>query len=78
VVEWWLQQIRQLNASLLFVVVNPSLGLTSHDDTGRKDFRKLIERFGYELIARESKFESAPILNGHGLYPADHYLFRRS
>jgi hypothetical protein len=78
VVEWWLHRVRDLSVPWLFIVCNPSFGLTSRDVTGRKDFRQLIERSGFELVAYESKFESAPILNEHGLYPADHYLFRRS
>ena len=78
VVEWWLQRVRELSIPWFFLVCTPTLGLTSRDDTGRKDFRQLIERSGFELVAYESKFESAPVLNEHGLYPADHHLFRRS
>ena len=76
VVEWWLQRVRDLSIPWLFVACNPCLGLTTHDKTGRKDFRQLIERCGFELVACESKFERAPVLNEYGLYPADHYLFR--
>src|SRR5262249_43366184 len=57
VVEWWLQRVRDLCIPWLFVASNRSLGLTSRDDTGRKDFRQLIERYGFKLATRESKFE---------------------
>jgi hypothetical protein len=78
VVEWWLHQVREMRIPWLFIVTAPSLGLTSREDVGRKDFRQLIERSGFALSAYESKFQSAPILQVHGLYPADYYLFRRS
>jgi hypothetical protein len=77
VVEWWLDRVCDMGVPWLFIVSTPSLGLTSRDDIGRKDFRHLIERSGFKLSAHESKFESAPILQSHGLYPADYYLFRR-
>ena len=78
VVEWWLHQLRELGVPWLFIVSSPSLGLTSREDAGRKDFRHLIERSGFALSACEPKFESAPVLQVNGLYPADYYLFRRS
>lgn len=78
VVEWWLDRVRDMGIPWLFIVSTPSLGLTSRDEAGRKDFRQLIERSGFELWAYESKFEGAPILQPHGLYPADYYPFRRS
>jgi hypothetical protein len=78
VVEWWLHKVREMRVPWLFVVSGPSLGLTSREDAGRKDFRQLIERSGFALAAYEPKFESAPVLQLDGLYPADYYLFRRS
>jgi hypothetical protein len=77
VIDWWLQWLRELRVPWLFIATHPSLGLTAHEDHGRKDFRSLIERSGFVLVTRERKFESAPLLQVHGLYPADYYLFRR-
>jgi hypothetical protein len=78
VVAWWLDRIRGMRVPWLFIESAPSLGLTSHEDHGRKDFRRLIERSGFTLVAHERKFESAPVLNTYGLYPSDYYLFQRA
>jgi putative sugar O-methyltransferase len=79
VVDWWLHQLCEMRIPWLFIATSPSLGLTSHENDGRrKDFRQLIERSGFVLSAYERKFESAPVLQDYGLYPADYYLFRRA
>lgn len=77
-VEWWIGQVREMQVPWLFIATTPSLGLTSHEDNGRKDFRQFIEKSGYALFAQERKFESAPILQVEGLYPAAYYLFRKT
>jgi hypothetical protein len=78
VVEWWLDRVRDMCVPWLFIESASSLGLTSREDHGRKDFRRLIERSGFTLVAHERKFESAPVLQTYGLYPSDYYLFQRS
>jgi putative sugar O-methyltransferase len=77
VVNWWLHRLREMSVPWLFLVSSTSLGLTTAEARGRTDFRHLIEKSGFELSARESKFESAPVLQDHGLYPDEYYLFRR-
>jgi hypothetical protein len=77
VVDWWLHQLQDMSISWLFIVSSLNLGLTTYEGRGRKDFQHLIERSGFELSAHESKFESAPVLQEHGLYPDQYYLFRR-
>jgi hypothetical protein len=58
--------------------LNPlSFATTTAEAQGRKDFRHLIGESGFEVSARESKFESAPVLQDHGWYPDEYYLFRR-
>jgi hypothetical protein len=77
VVGWWLDQVREMRIPWLFIATTASLGLTSHEDRGRKDYREIIERAGFALAVHERKFESAPVLQDHGLYPADYYLFQK-
>lgn len=77
VIEWWLDQIQQRAVPWLFIVTGTNLGLTTCEPRGRKDFRYLLDRYGFELHAHESKFGTAPALQQHGLYPDEYYLFRR-
>jgi|SRR6185369_2686222 len=76
VVDWWLHRLQEMSVPWLFLVSSTRLGLTTAEARGRKDFRHLIGESGFELSARESKFESAPVLQDHGLYPDEYYLFR--
>jgi hypothetical protein len=79
VIEWWLQQLAEMQIPWLFIASSPHLGLTSHEGKGvRKDFQHVLDKTGFKLFAKESKFESAPVLQNTGLYPADYYLFKRS
>jgi hypothetical protein len=79
VVDWWLQRLREMEIPWLFIATDPTLGLTSNEGRKpRKDFLQLIEKSGFNLVVKESKFESAPVLENCGLYPADYYLFSRS
>jgi hypothetical protein len=78
VVKWWLGQIREVRVPWLFIESGCTLGLTSREERGRGDIRRLIEGAGFTLAVKEKKFASAPVLEAFGLYPADYYLFRRN
>jgi hypothetical protein len=79
VIEWWLHQLAEMRIPWLFIASSPHLGLTSHEGKGvRKDFQRALEKTGFRLFVKESKFESAPVLQNSGLYPADYYLFKHS
>ena len=78
VIEWWLQKLQELQIPWLFIATHPTLGLTSREERGRKNFRPIIEGAGYTLTANERKFECAPLLQENGLYPAEYFLFRRT
>jgi putative sugar O-methyltransferase len=78
VIEWWLERLREMQVPWLFIVSASNLGLTSHEGHGvRKDFRPSIEASGFRLVVQEQKFESAPVLQNYGLYPAEYFLFQR-
>jgi hypothetical protein len=77
-ISWWLERLRDLEVPYLFIATGSALGLTSNENGLREDFQPHLRRVGFKLVAKEAKFQGAPVLETYGLYPADYYLFQRA
>jgi hypothetical protein len=74
-VEWWMNRLARYRVKHLFIVPNGGnnsgqLLLTNI----RQDILPVIEKSGYRLIARESKFAD-PEVQKFGLNPTYYWLF---
>ena len=57
-IEWWLSQLKLMDVRKLMIVQNdPELFLSTEPDQTRRDYRPLLHKLGYELIAREHLFD---------------------
>jgi len=77
-VEWWMNRISRNGVKYLFIV--PNAGNNSGQlllTNIREDILPVIEKSGYRLIARESKFAD-PQVQKFGLNPTYYYLFELS
>jgi hypothetical protein len=74
-IEWWLALIVDHGIDKLFLVPNDRDDLRSWEPDGeRKDFRALLQRFGFELELRRPNYASDDL---GLLFPSDHLLFSR-
>jgi hypothetical protein len=74
-VEWWLGVLKRRRVRHLMLVPNigPHGGqrLVAGD---RQDFSGVLERHGYQLVAKEPKYRD-PVVQKYGINPTYHYLF---
>jgi len=76
-VDWWLALLEK--HAIRFLMVVPNAGKFGGERLLTKDgndFGAVIERHGYELVAKEPKFRD-PIVQEYGINPTFHYLFAR-
>jgi hypothetical protein len=75
-IEWWLALLRNSGVGYLMVVPNAlDVGGRQLLTNDRSDFKMVIERHGYELIAREPKYLDQ-VVQDYAMNPTYHYLFR--
>jgi putative sugar O-methyltransferase len=57
-IEWWLGRLKALSVRHLMIVQNdPERFLSTEPDQTRRDYKPLLEKLGYETIARERVFD---------------------
>ncbi len=81
-IEFWLGLVARLEIPDLFTVPNVENTLISREDaheanTGR-DVEPLLAELGYEFTVRQPKYADSPIAQTYGVFPAWHWLLRRS
>jgi putative sugar O-methyltransferase len=72
-IEWWLRLLTKYNVKYLMIVPNFTELRTCDGD----DFSKIIEKYGYKLIAKEPKYSDA-VVQQYAIMPAYHFLFELS
>lgn len=77
-IEWWLSLLEKYRIKYLMIVPNAGdhggeLLLTND----RQDISKVVEKYGYNLIAKEPKF-SDPVVQKYAINPTYYYLFELS
>jgi len=77
-IDWWLGMLARHGVRQLMIVPNAKSGdggqsLLTNDGN---DFRPVVEKHGYTLVAREPKYRD-PIVQQFGINPTFHFLFRR-
>jgi hypothetical protein len=79
-IEWWIDVISKAKIKYFMVVPNAKDQLLSIEpDKSRKDFSRLLEARGYELMAREPVYAPDTLASQYGLYPdRSYYLFRNT
>lgn len=77
VVGWWLDLLVANDVEHLMIVPNTEDLLTTEATGARRDFSELIRAHGFTLVKRRPKYAHSDAVQQHGIYPAQHYLFRR-
>jgi SAM-dependent methyltransferase len=76
---WWLEVIARSNAEFFMLAHYRNELLSCELDRKKINFRPLLERYGFELIAQEPIYASDTLADSYGLYPKRwYYLFRSS
>lgn len=74
-IDWWISLLAKNKIKHLMIAPNDSgesgKTLMTND---RKDFKPIVEKYGYKLIANEPKFRDA-VVQKYGLNPTHHFLF---
>lgn len=61
-VEWWLTGIARMGVRYLMIIPNESRDfLATEPDMSRRDFRPLLDKLGYRLIAEEAVFDDPAV-----------------
>ncbi|NQS91678.1 MAG: putative sugar O-methyltransferase [Chloroflexi bacterium] len=71
-IEWWLKLLREKEIPALMIVPNSGAELFTNDG---HDFQPLVEKYGYELMAREPKYKD-PVVQKYAVNPDHLYLFK--
>ena len=71
-IEWWLALISENRIPYLMIVPNSGTELLTQD---KNNFRHLIEKYGYELLAMEPKYKD-PVVQKYALNPSHYHLFK--
>jgi putative sugar O-methyltransferase len=74
-IEWWLSRLARARVRHLMLVPNTpdNVGEQLLTNDGR-DFQPIVERNGYELVAKDPKFMD-PIVQQYAINPTHHFLF---
>lgn len=76
-IEWWVSLLEKHRIRYLMVVPNTNESANhSMFSQDQKDYRPVIEKHGYRLVALEPKYGD-PVIQKYGLSPAYHYLFEK-
>lgn len=71
-IEWWLEILNRYQVPYLMIVPNSGKELFTND---QMDFKPLVQRYGYELMALESKYQD-PIVQKYALNPDHYHLYK--
>jgi len=78
-IEWWIQLLAHCRVPRLLIVSNTGRELLSTEAPGvqppRRDFSPVLEKAGYRLVEARPKYDGAPSLQEHGLYPTYHLFY---
>ena len=78
-ISWWLEVIARSHAEYFMLAHYRDELLSSEPDGTKVNFRPLLERHGFELVAQEPVYAPGTLAESYGLYPERwHYLFRAS
>jgi hypothetical protein len=79
-IEWWIDLISKAKIKYFMIVPNAKDKLLSMEpDKSKKDFSKVLERGGYNLMATEPVYATDTLASLYGLYPdRSYYLFRNT
>ena len=78
-IDWWLGLLERTGVEYLMIAPNDA----RHDGgqtlvtNDRQDFRPVVERHGYKLVAREPKYAD-PVVQQYAINPTHYYLFKLS
>lgn len=76
-ISWWIDVISRRGVKYLMLAHYKDELLSSEPDGTKRDFRPLLERQGFELLAQESVYARGTLARIYGLYPERWYfLFR--
>jgi hypothetical protein len=79
VIDWWLRLLAEHDVPFLFLVPNELDEFLTWEQGGKhRDFRGLLESFGYTLEAARLKYPDGPIDAHDWLFQDLHCLFSRS
>ncbi len=71
-IEWWLMLLKENQIPYLMIVPNSGTDLLTQE---KEDFRNLVEKYGYDLIAMEPKYKD-PVVQKYALNPDYFHLFK--
>lgn len=71
-IEWWLSLLNENQIPYLLIMPNSGTNLFAQ---GKKDFRYLVEKHGYEYITIEPKYKD-PLVQKYALAPDYFHLFK--
>ena len=71
-IEWWLMLMKEKRIPYLMIVPNSGTDLLTHE---KENFRTIVEKYGYDLIAMEPKYKD-PVVQKYALNPDYFHLFR--
>lgn len=74
-IEWWLSLLVKYKVEYLMIVPNSHRGGTFLLTNNYEDFSSVIEKNGYELIAKEPKYND-PVVQQFAINPTYYYLFK--
>ncbi len=76
-ISWWLKVLSTHRIKHFMLAHYRSELLSTEGDGTAQDFRPLIERLGFELVAKESVYKPGTLASKYGLYPDRwYYLFK--
>lgn len=76
-ITWWLDLLAASEVEHLMIVPNTEQLLSTEASGERVDFSSLIESRGFTLNVKRPKYAHSTTVQRYGVYPAQHYLFRR-
>lgn len=75
-IEWWINLLKKSKVEYLMVVPNAGYhGGSKIETNDEQDFGKIINNYGYKLIAKEPKYRD-PLVQEFAINPTFHYLFQ--
>ena len=74
-IEWWVSLLAKHAIKYLMVVPNARANGGKSLSTVEGDFGRIIEKYGYALMAKEPKYRD-PWVQKYAMNPTYHYLFK--
>jgi hypothetical protein len=76
-IVWWLDRLCEWKIPYLFHVPHTRELISLESDNSHKPYLQELEKRGFKLVLKQSKFHRSKVVEQSGLFPTDYLLFKR-